>query len=206
LPQRLTIKAATLPMAKRIFTPIRASCHNFHNIVLLKFDTMSRKNIGLCFFIVLIFTISCKKESEVEVFGIKIQKKYSQLEKAKWFLGHWENVTKEFITKEIWTQKNDSVLWAESFITVAKDTVFYEKVDLIERNDSLFYIVSVRDQNKEKPVSFYLTKATDTQLVFENPKHDFPNKIVYTKITSDSLVATIYGSKKSEEFPMKRKK
>lgn len=167
---------------------------------------MPYKNIAICLIAGLLLTVSCKKESEVEVFGLKIQKKYSQLEKAKWFLGHWENVTKEFIAKEIWTQKNDSVLWAESFITVAKDTVFYEKVDLTERNDSLFYIVSVRDQNQEKPVSFYLTKATDNQMVFENPKHDFPNKIVYTKITSDSLVATIYGSKKSEVFPMKRKK
>jgi hypothetical protein len=193
-------------MAKRIFTPIRASCHNFHNIVLLKSETMLYKNIAICLIAGLLLTVSCKKESEVEVFGIKIQKKYSQLEKAKWFLGYWENVTKEFIAKEIWTQKNDSVLFAESFITVAKDTVFYEKVDLTERNDSLFYIVSVRDQNQEKPVSFYLTKATENQMVFENPKHDFPNKIVYTKITSDSLVATIYGSKKSEVFPMKRKK
>lgn len=167
---------------------------------------MSSKNIALCFFAALLFTVSCKKESQAEIVGDKTQKTYPKLDKAKWFLGYWENVTKELVSKEIWTTKNDSTLFAESFVIMEKDTVFYEKVDLTERNDSLLYIVSVRDQNKEKPVSFYLTKATDNLVVFENPKHDFPNKIVYQKMTSDSIVATIYGAKKSEVFPMKRKK
>jgi hypothetical protein len=167
---------------------------------------MLNKKLMLGAVAVLTLMVSCRKESEIEIFGIKTVKKYSQLEKAEWFLGQWENVTEAFVAKEIWTPKNDSMFFAESFITIAKDTVFYEKVDLIERNDSLFYIVSVREQNQEKPVSFYLTKATDNQMVFENPKHDFPNKIVYDKINPDSIVASIHGSKKSEFFPMKRKK
>jgi hypothetical protein len=165
-------------------------------------------------FIVIVFAalffFSCKNESQIEVFGTKTKKKYIQLEKAKWFLGRWENATKEENSQEIWKQKNDSTLFAESFVTVGKDTVFYEKVDLTQRNDSLFYIVSVRDQNKEKPVSFYLTKSTENQLVFENPKHDFPTKIEYNKITNDSIFAKIYGNKDgkeiSEGFPMKKSK
>lgn len=46
--------------------------------------------------------------------------------------------------------------------------------------------------------------------MFENPKHDFPNKIIYKKITSDSIFAQIFGNengvKKFENFPMKRVK
>ncbi|PJE44501.1 MAG: hypothetical protein CUR32_02660 [Flavobacterium sp.] len=167
---------------------------------------MHNKNIVIWIFVALFTIVSCKKEIQVEELIIKTKKEYSQLEKAKWFLGHWENVSNEFIAKEIWMQETDSSYKAESFITAAKDTVFYEKVDLIERNDSLFYVVSVRDQNKEKPVSFYLTKSTNNQMVFENPKHDFPNKIIYNKINSDSIVASIHGSNKTEIFPMKRKK
>lgn len=45
-------------------------------------------------------------------------------------------------------------------------------------------------------------------LVFENPMHDFPQIISYTKITCDSLVAQISGEKNGQErkqaFPMKR--
>lgn len=156
--------------------------------------------------IVMVVLQSCKKE---EPKAILAAKKYTQLQKANWFLGTWENATKEMTMKEIWKQETDSSFFAESFVIVQKDTVFYEKVDLVQRNDSLFYVVSVKNQNNEKPVSFYLTTATERELVFENPKHDFPNTITYTKITNDSLVASISGLKdgklSKETFPMKKK-
>lgn len=168
---------------------------------------MKNKNVIIVIFAALTITLSCKKtESKPEV----ELKNYSKLKKAKWFLGNWENVTKESVSREIWSQKNDSTFFAESFTLVEKDTVFYEKIELIERNDSLLYIVSVRNQNKEKPVSFYMTKSTDNLFIFENPKHDFPNKIEYNKIGNDSLFAKIYGTDKGKQvsidFPMKRTK
>jgi len=153
--------------------------------------------------ILLFAFIACKENYPTK------SEKHSILEQAKWFLGDWENRTNEGNFREIWKQVNDSSYAAESFISVGKDTVFYEKVDLIQRNDSLFYIVSVKDQNKEQPVSFYMTKATASELVFENPKHDFPTAITYTKITTDSIVAGISGmkdgKKMSESFPMHKK-
>jgi Domain of unknown function (DUF6265) len=118
-------------------------------------------------------------------------------------------MAEEAVMTEIWTKENDSTYKGKSFVTIAKDTVFYENVSLEQKNDSLFYIVSVRDQNKEEPVAFYLTKLSEKQLVFENPKHDFPNKIAYNKINNDSIVAEISGIQKGKEnkesFLMKRK-
>jgi hypothetical protein len=158
----------------------------------------------------IILMTSCKKESQKEVLEIKLKKEFNQLKKANWFIGNWENFSKEATFKEIWKTKNDSSFVGESYVIVEKDTVFYEKIDLFQSNDSLFYKVSVKDQNKEKPVSFYLTKSNENEVTFENAKHDFPNKIVYTKITNDSLVAVIYGKKDgkemSENFPMKKTK
>jgi hypothetical protein len=153
--------------------------------------------------ILLACLISCKKEIKPET------KSYSQLQKANWFLGKWENLTPEAHFKENWIRKNDSTFTAQSIVIAKKDTVFYENIVLEQKKDSLLYIVSAKDQNKEKPVSFYLTSASDTKLVFENPKHDYPNKIVYAKITNDSMLATIFGSQngkqQKEDFPMKRK-
>ena len=66
----------------------------------------------------------------------------------------------------------------------------------------------MKNQNKELPVSFKLVNATDNQLVFENPNHDFPTKITYLIISEDSMVASISGlidgKEKIEQFPMKR--
>lgn len=153
---------------------------------------------------------SCTKKSKSETLKISKPKVFKLLEKAEWFIGNWENITKEATFKEIWNKESDSTFVGESFVFVEKDTVFYEKIDLFQQNDSLFYRVSVKDQNKEQPVVFYLTKSNEKELIFENPKHDFPTKIVYTKITNDSMVGAIYGKKNgmkiSETFPMKKAK
>jgi hypothetical protein len=147
--------------------------------------------------------VACKNETK------EISKTYSQLEKANWFLGEWGNTTKESDFTENWIKKTDSSFTGKSFVLVGKDTVFNENVVLEQKKDSLFYNVSVKDQNESESTSFYLTSSTKNQLVFENPKHDFPNKITYTKVTNDSIIAEIsgkqYGKEAKESFPMKRK-
>ena len=160
---------------------------------------MKLKSISLLCFLAVFIIYSCKKIDA-----------NSKLEKASYFIGEWENVTPEANFKEIWKQENDSTYLASSFITIKKDTVFFENIVLQQKNDSLFYTVSIKGENKEKAVSFYMTSNENENLTFENPKHDYPNKIVYKKINNDSLVATIYGIKNGkvakEDFPMKRKK
>jgi hypothetical protein len=72
----------------------------------------------------------------------------------------------------------------------------------------LTYTATVEGQNDDKPVAFKLTTATEKQMVFENPKHDYPQKISYTQITPDSVVAKISGIQQgkpsSEQFSMKK--
>lgn len=146
--------------------------------------------------------ISCKKTETPE-------KAPRQIEKAAWLTGNWGFTSKEGSLTENWVKVNDSVYHGESyFVTPKKDTVFAETVVLDEVDGKLAYTVSVPGQNDEKPVRFDLTKITDTEITFENPKHDYPNKIVYTQVKPDSLVAVIYGKQKgeskSETFAMKK--
>jgi hypothetical protein len=130
------------------------------------------------------------------------------MKQANWFLGSWQNKTSDGDFTEIWKQKNDSVYIGVSYVIVKTDTVFYESISLEQKNKKWNYIVSVKNQNNEQPVSFEMTSMTPNQLVFENPSHDFPSKITYTKITQDSMVAKISGILKgkdqTEYFPMKR--
>ncbi|WP_297513618.1 DUF6265 family protein [Flavobacterium sp.] len=131
-------------------------------------------------------------------------------ESPDWLLGSWHNTTTSMDAQEHWKKMEATVFEAESFILVQKDTVFYEHVDLKKTSKGWDYIVSVRDQNKEKPVCFSSTYIGTDSLVFENSKHDFPNRIVYKKIKADSLVATIFGMQNgkatSEIFPFKKMK
>ncbi len=165
---------------------------------------MNSKTFNFLVLLLVLISFSCKKIETEKV------EHYFKLENAKYLIGNWENLTQDADFKEIWKKENDSTFTAMSYITVKKDTVFYESIVLQQKNDSLFYVVSVKGENKNKAITFYLTSNENDALVFENPKHDFPTKIEYKKVSNDSLIANIYGMKKGkkveQDYPMKRKK
>jgi hypothetical protein len=133
-----------------------------------------------------------------------------ELNKMEWLLGSWENHSEEGDAAEIWKKENDSTYSGVSYFIVGKDTVSSEKISLEQRGDEVFYIPTVNDQNAGKPVKFKLTSSENDQLVFENPSHDFPQKITYRKFSKDSLMAEISGKlngkESAQQFPLTRKK
>jgi len=158
---------------------------------------------------VLISLISCKEAHDEKLPPKEIaSKKYEAVENANWLIGRWENNSAEGNLSEFWTKANDSTLLGESYFAIKNDTVFGEKVELMQTGKDFVYEVSVAKQNDEKPVPFKLTKSSETEMIWENPAHDYPNKIVYQKVGNDSLVAEIFGTKdgkaKSEVFKMKK--
>jgi len=132
-----------------------------------------------------------------------------QLSKAEWLIGTWENKSPYGDLSESWQKENDSIFKGQSFFIKGKDTIHSESIVLSEIAGKVKYSPQVKGQNDDKPVDFTMTLANDRQLVFENPLHDFPQKITYTKITADSLVAEISGKQQgkpmSEKYPMKRR-
>lgn len=141
---------------------------------------------------------------------ISSEKKGSKLDSIPWLSGVWENKDSLFITTETWERTNDTAFTGKSVTVAGNDTVFSESIRLIQMANTLFYLPTVKDQNQGKEVSFTLTSFSPDVLIFENPTHDFPQKISYRKINDDSLVAEISGKEnnlqKSEIFPMQRKK
>lgn len=149
-------------------------------------------------------SISCKRVTAVE----KKETKFTELQKADWFLGRWENNAAESTLSESWIKLNDSTFSGESYYVIENDTVFAETIQLEDWNSQLTLVVSIPNQNEEKPVAFKLTEHSKDKLIFENPKHDFPTKIIYNQVGTDSMVAEISGMKegvlKSELFKMKK--
>ena len=125
-----------------------------------------------------------------------------------WLLGTWENKTAKGSTFENWIKTTNSRFSGKSYALNGGDTMVFEQLELIEKDDNLFYIPTVKNQNNAQPVAFALKSATDKMVVFENATHDFPQLISYTKINNDSLVAEISGTKNGKsrraQFPMKR--
>lgn len=166
-----------------------------------------KKSRGIISLIVLIWStallmlISCQNKSE---------KKFNTLEKMNWLLGNWENEMPEGVLTETWTKENDSTFSGTTyFIINKKDTVHSEAIILTQLNDKLVYRPTVKGQNNDEPVDFKLSSESENTFSFENPKHDYPQKITYKKVNENNLLTTISGKQQgkdsSESYPMKRK-
>lgn len=130
------------------------------------------------------------------------------IEKANWLIGTWENKTPRGSVYEAWHVLNKTELSGRSFMVKDQDTMVFEQIRLVQEGDMLVYIPTVEDQNNKQPVRFTQKSVTDSELIFENTNHDFPQVIQYKRISKDSLVAEISGEvrgkMKKQTFPMKR--
>ena len=135
---------------------------------------------------------------------------YDHIKNIEWLAGDWQSVLAGRGPSESWKKINDSTLAGKAIFVVEKDTVFSEGLNLEERNHQLLYVPTVKDQNNNQPVTFTLTSLSQTEWVFENPAHDFPQKITYKRMGNDSIVAGISGidrgQPRTEVFAMKRVK
>jgi hypothetical protein len=153
--------------------------------------------------------IACGTSSEEKTNpDSETEKPAGQLTKAAWLIGRWESSADGGILSETWQKEDNSTFSAETYFVVAGDTVFEEHVQLKEINGKIVYSPTIPDENNGKPTDFTMTSASANQIIFENPKHDFPQKIRYT-LKGDSLIATISGKRagkiESEVFAMKKK-
>lgn len=151
-----------------------------------------KKNYGM----ILLFSIALFAAANVE----------AQINKAGWLLGQWQNKTTRGVMYERWTKANDSTFHGKSFYLNGADTVVMETIQLQQRKGTLYYVPTVKNQNQGQAVSFKLSSSSGNTLVFENPQHDFPQKISYTLVNNESLLAeisgTVNGQQKARQFPM----
>ena len=144
----------------------------------------------------------------LSILSFYTEKQVIDMEKMSWLLGTWENTRPKGSIFETWTKTNNDEYMGKSYMIKGQDTIVFENIQLANEQTGLFYIPIVKNQNKGLPIRFAAKTISENQLVFENAKHDFPQIISYTKISIDSLIAVISGTKNGKEimqnFPMKR--
>lgn len=132
----------------------------------------------------------------------------SLLSQGEWLIGTWEIQSEEGIYYEAWTKQNDTVMFGKSYAVERNDTQYYESIQLLAKNKTLYYIPTVAGQNNDSAVRFTLKSHSEDALIFENVLHDFPTLISYQRISDDSLMAEISGKVEGEvqkiSFPMRK--
>ncbi len=128
------------------------------------------------------------------------------LKQLEWLIGQWEGVQGPGVYHEEWEKISDSEFKGRAYMIMKGEIKNVEILRLHCDGKEIYYTADV--SHNPKPVSFKLTYLNETTAVFENPKHDFPQKITYEKKDNDSLLATIEGLKNDKirkvEFYLKK--
>lgn len=142
-----------------------------------------------------IFFVHCKK---YDAFGNEI-KTFSEIKNANWLIGKWQHQTDSTTIAENWIQENDSTLTATSyFVQQNKDTLHHQTIELVQNDNQLRYYATIIGENNNEPIPFQKTTEANNELVFENPKSNYPQKIVYKKVATSKLLITISGTVKGK--------
>ena len=116
-----------------------------------------------------------------------------QFDKMEWLSGRWENENNGMRMIETWKRENGKGFLVNGYTMEGADTVFSEIINVTSKQGSIIYTVTISEQNNGEPVTFKLTENTGNKVVFENPEHDFPRKIIYQKHKADSIQVQIEG-------------
>lgn len=120
--------------------------------------------------------------------------------------GTWQNSA--FNHVEVWKYE-DKILKGFGLAMKGRDTLFYEQLEINSAVAPFIYTSWVAGQNNGTGIQFTLSNATDTSWIFENPNHDFPQKICYIKLANNKLDAFVLGREnglpRTEHFTLRRK-
>jgi hypothetical protein len=123
-----------------------------------------------------------------------------KLSQLSWMLGKWEMKTPEGVIMEEWVRPSDTQWQGVSYmVTPAGDTPFRESIRLNYERDTLYYQPVVSDQNDGEEVSFTEKNFSDHEITFENLRHDFPQRIIYKRLSDTTIIATIEGNQNGQE-------
>lgn len=130
--------------------------------------------------------------------GASTSAKAQDVSKIEWLVGSWTrtNAKPGRSGVEIWT-KVDNELVGRGISLKGTDTTFVEKLKIVSKDGKLFYVSDV-PENKEL-TWFEFISISDKSFAVEDPKHDFPKKIVY-EVDGKNLKATISGDGKSIDY------
>lgn len=122
-----------------------------------------------------------------------------------WMAGCWELRTGSRVIHEQWMAPLGGMMLGMSRTVVRDTTREFEHLRIEAKGGQVSYIARPSGQAE---TAFVATTLTDTLVVFSNPAHDFPQRVIYRARGADSLIARIEGDQNGQvrgmNFPMGR--
>ena len=132
----------------------------------------------------------------------------TKISELAWLSGDWQTAPGgRALIEEHWTVPAGGTMIGMGRTVVGDKTAEFEFLRIEQRGNDLFYVAN---PNANCPqTDFKLTRLTGQEVIFENPAHDYPKRVMYRKNSDGSLVASIDAGEgtKSQSFsylPMRK--
>jgi hypothetical protein len=130
----------------------------------------------------------------------------TEIGELHWLAGCWVSDGGESGSGELWTiPAGGSMLGVNRTVRGGRTTAFeFMRITETEHGELLF----IASPSGQETTVFVLLSIADDEVVFENPDHDFPQRVIYRRESPGRLLGRIEGEINGEErsigFPMTR--
>ncbi|HPF26998.1 MAG TPA: DUF6265 family protein [Steroidobacteraceae bacterium] len=115
---------------------------------------------------------------------------HTAIESLAWLTGHWTYAREGATNEELWLPADAGLMLGVNRSITAAGKRSFEQLRIEERAAGVFLIAA---PGGEDPTEFKLTSSAPRRALFENPEHDFPQRIHYERV-DDTLRARVEGS------------
>ena len=139
-------------------------------------------------------------------FGASVRADDAQLEQLAWLAGCWSAEGGEPGTVEHWLPLAGGTLIGVSRTVKGGKTIAHEFMQ-VRRSDA-GQIVFIALPSGQSETTFVLKSLDTGSVTFENPAHDFPQRVIYRRTSPDRIVGRIDGVRGGNlqgiDFPLRR--
>ena len=135
---------------------------------------------------------------------VPVAQSRSGVEQLAWMAGCWRQESGGRVADEIWMAPSGGAMLGMNRTVAGGRTVSFEFMQI---GADAGRIVFTARPSGQADASFTLLKSGDRDVVFENPAHDFPQRVMY-RLDGETLVGRIEGVQngkaRSVDYPMRR--
>ena len=118
-----------------------------------------------------------------------------------WMSGSWSGTSSGIEMEEHWTAPKGNSMFGVHRDVAKGRTASFEFLRIEQQGEQIVYLSMPNGRSPATP--FPLKEISGTRVVFENPAHDFPQRVIYWKDGNDlraRIEGTINGKAGSEEW------
>lgn len=116
-----------------------------------------------------------------------------------WLEGTWASGDTIGLTAESWEKINDHYMSGEGLFATSDGKSVIEILNIFIQEGTLVYTALVPGENNGHEIIFTDSHLNPDSLVFKNPGHDYPKKIIYHRAGEEKVNVYLYGKNKEAD-------